>query len=97
MGDRQRAAVELGRLAALCKIRWYPEGVYPFDLCVCPSHLIAKEDKVRVVHDWSNVLRHLNSCLSNPPAQYGAMGDCLQLLPPDLYMGGIDLQDCFLH
>ena len=78
LGDRQRAAVELGRLAASGEIYRYPESSYPQDLCVCPSHLIAKEDKVRVVRDWSDVLYPLNSCLSNPPAQYGAMDDFLR-------------------
>ena len=35
--------------------------------------------------------------LSNPPAQYGAMGDFLRVLTPGACMGGVDLQDCSLH
>ena len=52
---------------------------------------------MRVGHEWSNVFYPLNACLSNPPAQFGAMGDFLKLLPPGAYIGGIDPQDCFLH
>ena len=97
MEDRQRASVELGRLTSLGGIRWYPEGAYPPGLCVRPSHLTAEEDKVRAAQDWSDALYPLNSCLSNPPAQYGAMDDLLQLLTPGAFVGGIDLQDCFLR
>ena len=64
---------------------------------VRPSHLSVREDEVRVKRDWSTALYPLNSCLAGPPAQYGAMDNFLQLLPPGGYMGGIDLQDCCLH
>ena len=80
--DRQRAAVELDRLAGLRKIHWYEGGSRPPDLRVCPSHLIAMDDKVRVAHDWSSALYTLNSVLSNPPVQCVTMGDFLQLLTP---------------
>ena len=80
--DRQRAAVELDRLAGLGKIHWYEEGSRPPDLRVCPSHLIATEDKVRVAHDWSSALYTLNSVLSNPTVQCGTIDDFLQLLTP---------------
>ena len=53
---RFRAAAELGRLAAMWKIHWYAAGPYQPDLRVCPSHLIVKEDRARVGHDWSNAL-----------------------------------------
>ena len=80
--DRQRATVELDRLAGLRKIHWYEGGSRPPDLRVCPSNLIAMDDKVRVAHDWSSALYTLNSVLSNPPVQCGTMGDFLQLLTP---------------
>ena len=51
--DRQRAAVELDRRADLGEIHWYKGVSYPPDLRVCPSHLIVKKDKNRMVHDWS--------------------------------------------
>ena len=51
--DRQTAAVELDRLADLGKIHWYNDGSHPPDLRVCPSHLIVKKDKNRMVRDWS--------------------------------------------
>ena len=62
-----------------------------------PSHLIAKGDKARAARDWSRAAYPLNFMLSNPPVQYGAMGDFLQILSLGGYMGGVDLQDCFLH
>ena len=58
LDDRHRSAVELGRSAAFGEIHWYSEGSRPADLRVCPTHLIAKEDEVKVVRDWSNVLTH---------------------------------------
>ena len=69
LDDRYRAAGELGRLAASGKIHWRSEGSYPAYWRVCPSHLITKEDKMRVARDWSNVLFPLNSVLANPPVQ----------------------------
>ena len=95
--DRQKAAVELDRLAALGKIHWYGEGSHPPDLRVCPSHLTVKGDKNRMVHDWSCAQYPLNSMLVNPLVEYSTMGDFLGLLSPGAYMGGVDLQDCFLH
>ena len=73
--DWERAAVELDCLASLGKTNWYAEGSYPPDLRVRPSHVIAKEDKVRVVRDWPAAAFSWNSVLVNPPAQYAAMGD----------------------
>ena len=95
--DRQKAAVELDRLAALGKIHWYEDGSYPPDLRVCPSHLIVKESKNRMVHDWSCAQYPLNAMLVNPPVEYGTMDGFLELLSSGAYMGGVDLQDCFLH
>ena len=86
--DRQRAAVELDRLAKLGKIHWYKEGSHPPDLRVCPSHLIIKGDKVRAVRDWSCARYPLNAMLVNPPVEYGAMDDFLGMLTPGAYMGG---------
>ena len=45
------AAKELGRLAKLGKIWWYPEGDHSPDIEVRPSKSIAKPDKVRMVRD----------------------------------------------
>ena len=50
-----------------------------------------------MVHDWSRASYPMNAALANPPAQFGAMDDFLQVLPPGAYMGGAGLQDCFLH
>ena len=44
-------ATELSRPTALGKIIWYLDGQRPQDLRVCPSHLIAKSDKVRMAND----------------------------------------------
>ena len=40
----------MGRLAAIGEISGYPEDNSPPDPRVCPSKLIVKPDKVRVVH-----------------------------------------------
>ena len=97
---RQQAEVageELDRLTALGKIHWYQLDSPPPDLRVCPSQLIVKPDKVRLVHDWSNPQYRLNSLLSNPPVAYGSMDSFLAVVSPGGYMAGLDLQDCFMH
>ena len=45
------AAAELDRLASLGGVRWFEKGCAPPDLRVCPSRLIARGGKVRVVRD----------------------------------------------
>ena len=86
MEGRQRAAIELNRLAALGKSHWHEEGSHPPDLRVCPPHLIVKEDKNRMARDWSCAQYPLNTMLLNPPVEYGAMGDFLgSALPGSIY------------
>ena len=80
--DRQRAASELDRLAGLGETHWYGAGSYSPDVRVRPPHLVAKGDKARVAQGWSRAGFPLNSMLSNPPVQYGAMGDFLRVLTP---------------
>ena len=91
------AASEPDRLASFGKIHWREEDSRPPDLCVCPSYLIAKPDKVGVVRHWSSWRYPLNSVLVNTPVMYGAMDEFLQLFSPGAYVGGIDLQDHFLR
>ena len=47
-------AAELGRVSGLSKIMLFPEGNTPPGMWVRPSRLIAKPEKVRMVHDSSN-------------------------------------------
>lgn len=94
---RKEAGKELNRLASRGEVHRYGEGARPPDFRVRPSHVIVKEDTARVAHDWSNVLYPLNSVLVNPPAHYGATDEFLSLPTPGAVMGGIDMQDCFLH
>ena len=97
LGDRYRAAAGFGRSAAFGKIHWYSVGSYPPVLRVCPSHLVVRGDKMRVVRDVSSASYPLNSVLGNPPVQYGATGALVRLLSPGECMGGVDLQDYFLR
>ena len=76
------AAEELDRLSSSGKTHWCGEGCAPPDSRVCPSRLIAKGGKVRVVFEGSNHKYGLNGTLLNPPAKSGDMDDFLQLLPP---------------
>ena len=71
--------------------------MYRSDLGVCPFHLSVEGNKVGVVHDWPNYQCPLNSALVNPPAQYRAMDEFLQLLTTGAFLGGINLQDCLFH
>ena len=65
--DREVAAAGLDRLASLGEIHWCDNGSYPPNLCACPPRLIVREDKVRVVREWSDYQCSLNSVLVNPP------------------------------
>lgn len=94
--DPDTAGKEMDRLTGLGKIHWYHHGAPP-DLRVCPSKLIIKPDKVRLVHDWSCANYPLNSLLPNPPVNYGTMDSFLAAMGPGSWMAGIDFRDCFLH
>ena len=94
---RKEAGKELNRLASRGEVHRYGEGARPPDFRVRPSNAIVKEDTARVARDWSNVLYPLNSVLVNPPAHYRATDEFLSLPTPGAVMGGIDMQDCFLH
>ena len=92
------AAAEQDRLASLGKIHWYAKDCAPPDLRVCPSHLIAKGEEVRVVRDRSNRKYGLNGALINPPAKYGEMGEFSRLLSPGSFMCDVDSQGlCLLR
>ena len=47
----EMAAKQVDRLAGLGKIYCYPEGDYLPDLRVCPSQLIVKPDRTRMVRE----------------------------------------------
>ena len=50
-----------------------------------------------MVRDWSNHEYGFNDALISPRVNYGDMDDFLQVLPPGVFMGGVDFQDCLLH
>ena len=91
------AGEEFDRLFKLNKIIWYPSGASPEDLSICPSNVIVKPDRLRVVHDWSHPDCRLNALLSQPPVSYGTLDSWLSNLKPSAWMAGLDLRDCFLH
>ena len=90
-----RAGEEFDRLASSHKILWYPVGEEPDDLCICPSSLIIRNARLRVVHDWSIV--GLNIELDIPPVAFDNMDAFVAILRPGCFMAGLDIQDCFLH
>ena len=89
------AASELDRLTGRQKIFWYPEGVAPADLSVCPGNLVLNSSRPRVVQDWTKA--GLNTHLTNPGVNYGTMDSFLELMHPRSFMAGLDFQDCFFH
>ena len=89
------AAKEIDRISDLQKIFWYPTGQYPPDLSVCPSNLILKGSRPRVVHDWSRV--GLNKHLTIPEVNYGTMDQLVANITQGAYLAGLDFQDSFLH
>ena len=59
-----RAAEEVDRSTGIGKIHWYADSDVPPDLDICPSNLIVRSDRLRVVHDWSRA--GMNGCLEVP-------------------------------
>ena len=93
--NAQEAVVELDRLTKCQKIFWYPFGVAPQDLSVCPGNLILTGSRPRVVQDWTKP--GLNQRLLIPDVHYGTMDSFLEKLRPKAYMAGLDFRDCFFH
>ena len=89
------ACTETDRLAALNKSYWYSSP--PEDLNVCPSNLIVKTDKTRIVRDFSHHKAGINSALANRSVDYATLDLFAAPLQPRDFMAGIDFQDCFLH
>ena len=89
------AAQELDRLTSRQKIFWYPKGVTPTNLSVCPGNLILTGSRPRVVQDWTKA--GLNQRLVIPDVNYGTMDSFLEHMKPRAYMAGLDFQDCFFH
>ena len=89
------AAQELDRLTSRQKIFWYPKGVTPTNLSVCPGNLILTGSRPRVVQDWTKA--GLNQRLVIPDVNYGTMDSFLENMKPRAYMAGLDFQDCFFH
>lgn len=93
--NAELAAAELDRLTQLQKIFWYPKGMVPADLSVCPGNLILIGSRPRVVQDWTKA--ELNQRLTVPDVHYGRMDSFLENLRRRAYMAGLDFRDCFFH
>ena len=89
------AGIETDRLAGLMKSIWYAQP--PKDLNVCPSNLVIKTDRVRIVHDFSHPQAGINSALENRGVDYATIDRFIKPLRRHDFMAGIDFQDCFLH
>ena len=89
------AGIETDRLAALLKSHWY--FTPPPDLNVCPSNLVIKPDKMRIVHDFSHQEAGINAALINRDVDYATIDRFTKPLGQYDFMAGIDFQDCFLH
>ena len=90
----QLAALEIDRLAEEGRVFWYEDEV-PHDLDICPSTLIVKMERSRLVHDWTRA--GLNEFLVNPPTEYDTIDTLVSALRPNGFIAGLDIKDCFLH
>ena len=63
-----RASEEIDRLTTEGKIWWFDEHNVPHDVDICPSTLMVKNARMRLVHDWSRV--GLNECLVLPETAF---------------------------
>ena len=90
-----RAAEEVDRLASEGKIHWFDHDNVPADVDVCPSTLVIKQARMRLVHDWTRV--GLNECLEVPPVAFATLDSLLCGLRPRCHIAGLGVRDCFLH
>ena len=90
-----RASEEIDRLAAEGKIWWYEDNEVPVDIDICPSTLVVKNSRMRLVHGWSRV--GLNECLVVPETSFATIDSLLNVLRPGCHIAGLDVKDCFLH
>ena len=90
-----RAAEEVDRLTQEGKIFWFEPNDVPDDLDVCPSTLIVRNARMRLVHDWSRA--GLNDFLVLPPVEFDTVDSWVNVLHPGVFMAGLDIRDCFLH
>ena len=81
----QLAALEIYRLTEEGRIFWYEDEV-PTDLDICPSTLIVKMERSRLVHDWTRA--GLNEFLVNPPTAYDTIDVLISALRPNGFMLG---------
>ena len=88
------AALEIDRLTEEGRIYWYEDDC-PADLDICPSTLIVKLERSRLVHDWTRA--GLNEFLVNPPTAYDTIDTLISCLRPNGFIAGLDIKDCFLH
>ena len=90
-----RAAEEVDRLTDEGKIYWFPPGEVPADLGVCPTTLIVRNSRMRVVHDWTRA--GLNDHLAIPDVSFDTVDSWINALRPGCFVAGLDIKDCFLH
>ena len=90
-----RAAEEVDRLTEEGKIFWFAPDEVPDDLDVCPTTLIVRNSRMRVVHDWTRA--GLNEHLAIPDITFDTVDSWVNVLRPGCFMAGLDIKDCFLH
>ena len=91
----ERAAEEIDRLTSAGKIFWFEEDCVPDDLDVCPSSLIVRNARMRLVHDWTRA--GLNQHLALPDTSFDTVDSLINALRPNCVIAGMDIMDCFLH
>ena len=87
---------EVMKLGEKKKVWWY-EGKGPGELSICPSNVVVKPGKVRLVHDWSHPECGLNQILGKKEVQYGTVDGMVEGVREGSWMGGLDFADCFHH
>ena len=90
-----RAGEEVDRLTDEGNIYWFPPGEVPEDLDVCPTTLIVRNSRMRVVHDWTRA--GLNEHLAVPEVNFDTVDSWINALRPGCFMAGLDMKDCFFN
>lgn len=93
----ERVSDEIDRLHDIHKIIFYDEEVEPSDLNISSANIIVKQEKLRIVIDWSADECPLNAAMASPETSYASIESFVAMLFPRCFVFGCDFQDCFLH
>ena len=90
---------EVYRFVSKNKVVVYDLNKQPVDITVAPGTILVQRQgtKLRLVADWSHPDCRLSQSLYSVPVDYSGWWDLLEVMRPNCFVSGLDLQDCYAH